>query len=220
MLGAARDVEREVLGAFDPVLRDAPAPGGEWSAKDIQAHLAAWRQWQVDRMAAIRQGRPEPAQRDETDAVNAVIHAERADWPWDRVLADAEATATDLVAEVEAATDETLVIDRINATVLGNGPEHTLTHLTGLADRVDLGTRITNLAAELEATVAQDDWPARHAAFSRYNLACYHALGGRLDEARRLLRQALPVDAELQTFALTDDDLIALRDDIPSLMEA
>ena len=57
------------------------------------------------------------------------------------------------------------------------------------------------------------------AAYARYNLACFHALGGRLDTARELLRQALPADEELRGFAPTDDDLVALRDEIPSLAE-
>ena len=61
------------------------------------------------------------------------------------------------------------------------------------------------------------DWPDRAAAYARYNLACFHALSGDLDAARALLRQALPGQEELRTFAPKDDDLIALRDEIPAL---
>ena len=39
----------------------------------------------------------------------------------------------------------------------------------------------------------------------------------RLDEARALLRQALPADEELRDFAPTDDDLIALRPELEAL---
>jgi len=63
------------------------------------------------------------------------------------------------------------------------------------------------------------DWPNRAAAYARYNLACYHAVNGDLDEARALLRTALPADAELRSFAPNDDDLIALRAEIPALAE-
>jgi hypothetical protein len=66
--------------------------------------------------------------------------------------------------------------------------------------------------------VARGGWPPRSAAFAHYNLACYHALGGRLVEARALLRLALPDQEELQGFAPADDDLIALRDEIPDLI--
>ena len=55
-------------------------------------------------------------------------------------------------------------------------------------------------------------WPERAAAYARYNLACYRALAGDLDDARALLRLALPGQEELASWAPKDDDLIALRD--------
>jgi hypothetical protein len=73
------------------------------------------------------------------------------------------------------------------------------------------------LAEVTQALIDRGGWPSRPAAFARYNLACFHALGGRLDLARVLLRQALPADEELRALAPTDDDLIALRDEIPTL---
>jgi hypothetical protein len=36
---------------------------------------------------------------------------------------------------------------------------------------------------------------------------------------RALLRQALPDSEELRTFAPSDDDLVALRDELPALGE-
>ena len=59
-LRACRDTEREVFAALDPVARDAPGADGGWSAKDNLAHLSAWRRRQAAKMAAIREGRPEP----------------------------------------------------------------------------------------------------------------------------------------------------------------
>jgi len=218
-LRAARATEREVFVALDAADRDAPPADGGWSARDVQAHLSAWRQRQVDRLVARREGREEPALAStETDEINAIFHAERADWPWDRVVADADATAESLAAEVLAATEETLTADNVTGSIMGNGPEHTLAHLAPIAARVGLEARVYELASNVEAIVDGGDWPSRPAAFARYNLACFHALGGRLDEARALLRQALPEQEELRTFAPEDDDLIALRDEIPTLI--
>ena len=218
-LNASRAAERAVLAALDPAERDAPAPDGGWSAKDIQAHLAAWKRHQVERMAAIREGRDEPPAEAETDEVNARMHAEHADWPWDRVLVDAEAASAALVAEVEGASDATLGLDRISGTILGNGPEHALAHLPGIAARAGAAaeSRVLELADTIVAIVDRGDWPSRAGAYARYNLACYHALAGNLDVARSLLRQALPEQESLRTFAPEDDDLIALRDEIPTL---
>jgi hypothetical protein len=217
-LMAARAAEREVLDAIDAEDRERSAIDGGWSPKDIQTHLAAWRRRQVERLTAVREGRDEPTlPATETDDVNAVFHAERADWPWDQVAADAEATLTDLVAEIRAASEDTMNEPRMVGSIMGNGPEHTLLHLAPLADRVGLRTRILELASQVEGIIDAGDWPSRPAAFARYNLACFHALAGRLDRARALLRQSLPDEAELRELAPVDDDLIALRDEIPTL---
>ena len=133
------------------------------------------------------------------------------------MLADADEASDALIAEIEAASDETITDDRMVGTTLGNGPEHDFAHLPAIAARVGLEDRVAGLAAAVEASVDRGGWPPRSAAFARYNLACYHALAGRLDEARAMLRLALPAQEELRGFAPTDDDLIALRDEMPSL---
>ncbi len=137
--------------------------------------------------------------------------------PGSEVLADADATTDELVAEIQAASDETLGLPRISGTIMGNGSEHTLTHLTPIAAGAGLESRTLELADAITAIIDRGGWPSRAAAYARYNLACFHALSGNLDVARALLRQALPEQEELRGFAPTDDDLIALRDEIPAL---
>lgn len=51
----------------------------------------------------------------------------------------------------------------------------------------------------------------------RYNLACYECLLGNLDEARRLLVLEFAEDPSSVTYALTDADLLDLRDELPFL---
>ena len=217
-LRAARAAEREIFDAIDPDDRDRPGVDGGWSAKDVQAHLGSWRRRMVDRMAANREGREEPSlAATETDEINAMFHAQRAHWPWDQVVADADATTADLIAEVEAAPPAVLEDPQLVGSIMGNGPEHTLAHLAPLADRVGARTRVIDLASRIESIIDRGAWPGRAAAYARYNLACFHALNGRLDRARELLRQALPEQEELRSFAPEDDDLIALRDELPSL---
>ena len=219
MLRMAHAAERDVFASLEPGPRDAPAVDGGWSAKDVLAHLSAWKRYQVGRLRAIREGIEEPVIAGETDEVNAVIHAERAAWSWEQVLADADAVSLALIAEIEAATEATLETDRISGTIMGNGPEHTLAHLSGVAAGTRLATRVTDLAAMIALTVDGSGWPAHAAAYARYNLACYHSLGGRLDDARALLRDALAGSLELRAFAVDDLDLLALRDEIPSLLD-
>ena len=213
---AAREAERDVLAALDPGVRDAPAADGGWSPKDVQAHLTAWKGRTVERLRALRVGQSEPIEV-ETDEANAKFHAERSGWTWNQVLDDADATTNELVAEIEAASDETISLPRISGTIMGNGSEHTLTHLTPIADAAGLESRTLELADAITAIIDRGGWPARAAAYARYNLACFHALSGNLDVARSLLRQALPDQEELRGYAPADDDLIALRDELPSL---
>lgn len=217
-LQQARAVEREVFAAFDPAARDtAPADGG-WSAKDTLAHLSAWRQRETDRLVALREGREEPpAPATELDDINAVYHDQRAGWDWERVAGDAESTADALLAEVAAAGDDTLADPKVVGSILGDGPEHDLGHLAQLARDEALRSRVIELADATAAIIARGGWPTRTAAVARYNLACFHALGGRLDAARALLRQALPDSEELRTLAPDDSDLVALRDELPAL---
>ena len=40
---ASRAAERDILAAIAPAERDTPPADGEWSPKDVQAHLSAWR---------------------------------------------------------------------------------------------------------------------------------------------------------------------------------
>lgn len=217
-LRIAREVEREILAALDPARRDAPAADGGWSAKDTLAHLSAWRQRQTDRLAARREGREEPnLPATDIDEINAGFHAERANWDWKRVAADAESTADALMAEVAAAGSETLADPKMVGSIMGDGPEHDLGHLGQLAATEALRARVLDLADTARAIIDRGGWPARTAAYARYNLACFHALAGHLDVARSLLREALPEQEELRTLAPTDDDLIALRDEIPDL---
>ena len=102
--------------------------------------------------------------------------------------------------------------------ILGDGLEHDLGHLAELASTDALRARVVDLADVARAIIDRGGWPDRAAAYARYNLACFHALGGRLETARALLREALPGSEELRTFAPNDDDLIALRAEIPELI--
>ncbi len=220
-LRAARAAEREILAALDPTDRDRPADDGGWSPKDIQAHavgLEASRR-SIGSPPSARAVTSLPWPPTETDELNAIFHAERADWTWARVEADADASAADLIAEVEIAAADTLAEGRVAGSIMGNGPEHTLQHLPPLAARADKdNTSFSDLAATIGAIIDRGDWPSRPAAYARYNLACFYALRGDLDRARSLLRLALPEQEELRTFAPEDDDLIALRGEIPTLL--
>jgi hypothetical protein len=217
-LRACRDAERAIFAALDPAVRDAPGADGGWSPKDDLTHLSAWRTRQATKMAAVAAGQPEPALPAEgLDATNAIFHAERADWSWSQVDADADASVEAFIAQIAAASDAALTDQKVLGPIMGDGPEHDLAHLAALAATVGKSDLIRDLADRTQAMLDTGVWPDRAAAYARYNLACYWALAGDLDSARGLLRLALPGQDELLELAPKDDDLIALRDEIPAL---
>src|SRR3954452_6895369 len=212
-LSTSRDTEREVFATVDPGARDHLGSGDEWSAKDHQAHLGAWRRRQVEKMTALRTGTPDPGLPAlDVDSSNVIFHAERSDWSWEQVYADAEVSSDLLMGEVAAAGDSGLVDSDLLLTVMGNDPGHDLEHLMVVPGAVGVEGQVLALADALDALIESGGWPSRPAAYARYNLACFHALGGRLDAARGLLRRALPEQEELRELAPKDDDLLALRD--------
>jgi hypothetical protein len=219
LLRMTRQVEIDVFGALDADIRDSPMRPDDWSPKDVQGHLTAWKSRQADRFNAVREGREEPAPAVEEDVINAELQAARADWSWDAITAEADDVTERLIREVEAADPRHAELSRLVNGTFGNGPFHALTHFSWLAEAgvpINVG-RVSAYAAELEPKVRGLELPDVDAGTALYNLACFHALAGRLDDARSLLRVAFAKRPDLGEFSLQDNDLRALRDELPAL---
>ena len=96
-----------------------PVLPGDWSAKDLVAHVAAYEQWTAAQVRAATEGREptplelygqddvaEDPQGWDLDRQNAAIHARYRDVPLLDVLAFAERAHHDLVAALEAVPDD------------------------------------------------------------------------------------------------------------------
>ena len=55
------DMWRELVADVGEDRTDEPGPMGEWTFKDLAAHLLAWRERSIARLEAAAAGRPEPA---------------------------------------------------------------------------------------------------------------------------------------------------------------
>jgi hypothetical protein len=197
-------------------VRLAPAPDGGWTPKDIQAHLTLWKARQAARHAAARSGEAgEPAAEEDLDAINAKLHASRADWSWEAIAAEAEQVTDQLIAEVESTDLETLLgNERLLGGTLGNGASHALEHLPALARAHGTEERVLALSRDVEEIVRASAFPEQDKGAFLYNQACFHALGGRLDEARALLPAAFRLRPDLTEWAQQDSDLEALRGEL------
>ncbi len=219
-LEAMRAAERDVFGALDPETRDRPMRPGDWSPKDHQAHLTAWKKIQSERIQAAARGEQLAADARETDERNAELQALRADWTWDEVVREADEVSDQLVADVRAAGSELLTSrEGMVGQIYGNSASHATTHFIWLSE-AGIGVDTQRIEAFLDdherqlrgAPLADYD-----RAVGMYNVACAHAVAGRLERARPLLRAAFGMGPDLAEFATQDPDLVALRDELAAL---
>ena len=118
-IGGVRERWRRLVADVGPDRLERPGAMGDWTFKDVAAHLTAWRRRTVDRLEAAARGEPEPPPAwpaalgsDEDDPINAWIHDRTKDRPAAELLAAADAVYDDFVAAVRAlplrqATDPT-----------------------------------------------------------------------------------------------------------------
>jgi hypothetical protein len=226
MLTATRAAELDLFGMLPSDQRDGARQIGEWSAKDVQAHLAAWRSTEAHRLESGVYDRPAdsapeglPAPQSE-DVTNARIQAERAGWTWEQVTNEAQASIDSLVAAIRATSAVALrTSERLVAGIGSNGANHAIGHLSDVARLVGpVGDeRFRAFAGEIEAILMDGRLPDRDSGVMLYNIACHSALSGELADARRQLSDALQRRPDLIEFAPTDPDLAALHGELDQL---
>ena len=221
LLRSMREAERDVFGGLDPEVRDRPLREGDWSPKDHQAHLTAWKARQANRFADARRGEEPPEMSDDqVQSINAEQQAARSDWDWDAISLEADEVNDRLIREITTTDpDELAKSDRLVQGTFGNGPYHAFEHF-GWVQQADIGADDARIRAYLDETqqiVERGQLPERDAAAAAYNVACFQVLAGRLDDARPLLRRAFQLNPELAGWAKQDTDLTALRDELDEL---
>jgi hypothetical protein len=223
MLEAMRTAERALFDAVPVGARDEPRAIGEWSVKDVRAHLAAWRAIEARRIAARAAGHGaepmDPAPDAPIDESNTMLHDLHAGLSWDAVAAEADASVDALIAAVDRSTTDVLCEcdDWSVAGIGANGVNHAVGHLPEIADAAGGEAQFVAFARELEAILRAGHLPPRDSGVILYNIACARALAGDLDHARRLLPQAFARRHELRELARHDPDLVALHDEMATL---
>lgn len=114
LLAELAEARRELLSAVEGLSEaqmTAPLPGGEWSAKDILAHVASWeelRPVEVARTAGGDQPVYGRLQDDDFDRWNALMMVYRRDLPLEQVLRELLKARERLLAVVAELPDEQL----------------------------------------------------------------------------------------------------------------
>ena len=122
---------------------------GDWSPKDHQAHLTAWKKIQSERIQAATRGEQLAADARETDERNAELQALRADSSWDEIAREADEVSDQLVADIRAAGTELLTSrEGMVGQIYGNSASHATTHFIWLSD-AGIGVDTERVAAFL-----------------------------------------------------------------------
>lgn len=112
-IAAERVAWNDLVATVGPDHMEEPGPMGQWTFKDLAAHLTGWRQWTIARLEAAGRGEPEPpppwpAALQEVDEINDWIQAQASRRSTDEVLAEADQSYLRLSAAVESLPAATL----------------------------------------------------------------------------------------------------------------
>jgi hypothetical protein len=110
---ADRQVWRDLVAEVGRDRMLDPGPMGEWTFKDLAAHLAAWRNIRIPQIEALARGEdlPEPEwpaglDHEDYEAINAWFHDRDRDRSLDDVLADYDGSFERLAAAIEALPED------------------------------------------------------------------------------------------------------------------
>lgn len=219
LLRLQRAGEQELVAALSPVERAARGTPEQWSAKDLIAHITAWRLLTADRLRAALEGfEPRPVRPD--DEENADFFAEYSERSWYDVEAAADRSVAELADLLPAFPDADLTDAQrypwnggrpLLHSVMGNGVEHPAGHLDEwhrLRGEPEHGLQ----HHEALVTASRNNrLPDQLLGNAIYNLACAHALAGDADRAIAFLSEALQLHPGLTHLARDDADFAAIR---------
>src|SRR5690348_18238395 len=96
---------RALLAEVGEERMERPGPMGEWTFKDLAAHLSGWRERTIRRLEAgpgVEPAMPWPANLTDDDEINDWIHEQNRDRPPRDVPADADASYDRLAGAITA----------------------------------------------------------------------------------------------------------------------
>jgi hypothetical protein len=214
--------EQALLSSLSADERAGTGTAAHWSAKDMVAHITFWEERLMQRLAGRARGESFSDQTDgEVDEVNAGVFERNRHRSWDQVQSEAERVFNQLIATVSQFDEQELTDPTpigwynnrsLSASILGNSYSHPLTHVSWFhMQRGDVPRAREIQGAMVEAQLGIDGSDESRGV-ALYNLACFCALSGERARAVELLRQALPLRADLVEWSKQDPDLASLRE--------
>jgi hypothetical protein len=203
--------ERERTGTVDA-----------WAPKEIIAHLAYWREREIERAAARTRGEAQPSFV-EYLRMNTESFPDLAAHSWDQAIARSQRATEALIAAMERLPDSALVETASSpdgpetvvllTSIISNAYQHPLEHLAEIAAARGDQEGAAAIQRRVLDSVFALDAGAEVTATVRYNLACALAAHRPHAEVIALLRQSFADSPRLVAWSRQDCDLDPLRDD-------
>jgi tetratricopeptide (TPR) repeat protein len=208
--------ERKFIDQLSPAERGEIGAPRAWSAKDIIAHLAAWKRDTALILDAAAHGEKRPGP--DIEPFNARVFEENRARPWAEIERDMARSHDALVASIQSCPDMVLTdpqkaSDRkpLWKVALGDGCEHPINHLSDFyvkRGNIDRAMEVRTAALEMMDRVFKD---TEHHAYALYNLGCLYARTGRADAALSWLLKAAEIDPDLISEMQRDQELESLH---------
>ena len=219
LLKLAYEEEQKFYARLDEKERSSTSKLEQWSAKDIMAHIASWKECTVsDITAALRGENPEV--RGDLDRINAAIYEANRNKSWDDILTHLEQVYKSSIECVRAVPHEKMIDSNtlpwqegrpLWRIIAGNGYIHPVTHLAEYYFRRgddNYAVKLHEQAADLTAELSNNpDWLG----VVKYNLACCYALSGQHKRAINELGESLKLNSDLTKWSREDPDLASIR---------
>ncbi|MDX1435653.1 MAG: ClbS/DfsB family four-helix bundle protein [Anaerolineales bacterium] len=213
--------EGRLVAGLTPEEKAAYGSFEHWSAKDLLAHIAAWKLLLGQNIAALADGKP-PRQPLEDDRENEIIFRKNQAMDWVEVTANLDHANGLLVRQIQAMDEASLAATDsfpwspgrpLWRSIVGTGYIHPILHLSEHAlEKGDLDYA-SDLNIQMADSLSQindsPDWQG----MVKYNLACYFALTGQKQIAIETLKSALTLNPEMSEWSRQDTDLQSLHGD-------
>jgi hypothetical protein len=217
LLGFAATHEQVLLAGCPEQESGSPQ---RWAAVPLVAHNTEFKQQQVQRLQAIRDGR-QPPEFGEVDHASAGLYQRLAGLTAGQVARHSRDVSEQLEDGLLALGADDLLDPARHPWLRGRqlwlqiivrGFWHPTGHLGEYYLGHEQADRAVALAAQAVATAGYLDAPAPARGMASYNLACASARAGRLDQAAAALGNAIGLNPDVKANASRDPDLAALRD--------
>jgi hypothetical protein len=218
LLQKGYEVEKEFIASLSDEERNAEGTFEHWSAKDIIAHNAYWRNHHAEDVLAVLAGKTPTHVED--DQINGEVYSRYKDQSWEDIDTQVDAGMKRMGEAIASISADDLQRDDFYPweqgvplwrEIVGNIYSHPVIHLSEWHIKRGNPARAAEMYREMTGQlISLDDGPAWQGTI-RYNNACSFSLLGDKETAINELREALKLNPGLTEWSRQDSDFEPIR---------